>query len=179
MTFNPSKQNEYARKYHDRCFIGTAPSLLLVIDAYGENVCKGWLMLQLKEVNLAAGGNDPAKKMTAMQMENAAETIMANYPALKVSELMLFFSQFKAGMYGRFYGAADAMVITEAISKFMEYRQQELTRITRELDKARSEAEREARKQMRTMSLDEYIQEFKPNLTNEQIQFIKTYGTGN
>lgn len=175
--FNPSLQNTYARKYHDRCFVGTAPSLLLVSDAYGENVCKGWLMLQIKDINLAAGGSDPTKKMTTYQIEDTAETIMTNYPALKVTEFMLFCSQFKGGKYGKFYGAVDSMVITEALSKFMEYRLQEIQRIQREMAKAKSEAEREARKHEKTMSLDEYLEQNKDALTPEQIQFFKTYGT--
>ena len=174
-TFNPSMQNEYARKYHDRCFIGHAPSLNLVIDAYGDDVCKGWLMLQLKNVNLAAGGSDPNKKMTPEQIADTAETIMANYPALKVSELMLFFSQFKAGKYGRFYGAIDSMVITEALSKFLEYRQQEMVRITREMDKAKAEAAREARRHEKTMSLDEYLAQHGDKLTEDQKLFIKKF----
>lgn len=47
--------------------------------------------------------------------------ILHNYPQLRATDLMLFFSRFKAGYYGRFYGTFDPMVVSDALNQFAEW----------------------------------------------------------
>ena len=48
---------------------------------------------------------------------------------------MLFFQKFKAGAYGRFYGAVDALVITTALREFCEERGDMIARHEQEANK--------------------------------------------
>lgn len=54
---------------------------------------------------------------------------------------MLFFWWFKAGRYGRFYGAVDAMVITTALRQFLKDRRDNLARIENERQKTQRDTE--------------------------------------
>lgn len=50
-------------------------------------------------------------KLSTFQLDSISQVIMATWGYYKVSEMMLFFLQFKSGKYGKFYGAVDSMVI--------------------------------------------------------------------
>lgn len=115
--FNPSLQIAVAR-HPQRAFFGKAPSLAVIRHAYGHNAPTMWIIAQLYDLCEYTG----AKKMDAQQATMLAEVIAQEYGYLKVSELLLFFFRFKAGCYGRFFGAVDPMVITTAIKAFMEER---------------------------------------------------------
>ena len=115
--FNPQKQNEYI-KHFDRCFIGKALRLSEVAGAYEKNTAILWLKIQLFDLAVFTG----VKKPSDEQMTMLCETILANYGYLKVTELMVFFSKFKAGQFERFFGNFDAMVITNSLATFLELR---------------------------------------------------------
>lgn len=139
--FNPDTQIECVAR-GDRCFVGKAPSLLEVRTVYGEFIAETWLEIQLRDLSEFAGCKE---KMSESQLEATAKTIILHFGYLKFTELMVFFQQFKAGMYGRFYGAVDGLVITEALQGFLKYRADRLRRIEiarRKEDEERRECER-------------------------------------
>ena len=113
--FNPQKQNEYI-KHFDRCFIGKALRLNDVAIAYEQKTAILWLKIQLFDLALFTGVKKPSDEQITM----LCETILANYGFLKVTELMVFFSKFKAGQFERFFGTFDAMVITISLATFVE-----------------------------------------------------------
>lgn len=115
--FNPSLQVAVAR-HPMRAFFGKAPSLAVVKHTYGPNAPTMWIIAQLYDLCEYTG----AKKMDAQQATMLAEVIAQEYGYLKVSELLLFFFRFKAGNYGRFFGAVDPMVITTALKEFLKER---------------------------------------------------------
>lgn len=115
--FNPQKQNEYIKHFY-RCFIGKALRLSDVAVAYGQNTAILWIKIQLFDLAVFIG----VKKPSDEQMTMLCETILANYGYLKVTELMVFFSKFKAGQFERFFGTFDAMVITNSLVTFVELR---------------------------------------------------------
>ena len=117
--FNPQKQNEYI-KHFDRCFIGKALRLSDVAIAYEQKTAILWLKIQLFDLALFTG----VKKPNEEQIQMLCETILANYGYLKVTELMVFFSKFKAGKFERFFGTFDSMVITTSLATFVELRKQ-------------------------------------------------------
>lgn len=137
-TFNPSRVAEFAMMER-RCLTGLAPSLARVSRTYGYAVAKSWLEIQINAVGNYAGVRE---KQSIDQLVQTAETMMVEYPYLKLTEWMLFFHKLKAGTYGSFYGVVDGMRIGEAMRKFIEWRRTELQRIDRE--KALSENERQA-----------------------------------
>jgi hypothetical protein len=87
-----------------------------------------------------------------MQIKELALMIANEYWWMKVSELMLFFYRFKAGMYGKFYGAVDPMVITSSLIQFVEYRSKFFDKIDSEENKKRLEAD----SKRETISYEEY-----------------------
>ena len=58
------------------------------------------------------------------QVYNLACSIYANYKTLKMVEFLLFITRFEGGKYGRFYGGDSyALVVTEALNKFLVERE--------------------------------------------------------
>ncbi len=100
-------------------YLGKAPALSVVSNAFGENVTKSWLSYQLIDLSEFSGCKD---KLTTFQVSSICEVIMSTWYYLTVVELMHFFLQFKAGKYGKFYGAVDGLAITESLRAFVEER---------------------------------------------------------
>lgn len=138
--FNPDMQYEYCKDI-ERCYMGTAPTLGMVRGAYGENVAETWLEVQLKDLSEFAGCKE---KLSVQQIEQIAKVIMLNFYFLKVTEVMHFFILFKGGRFGRFYGAVDGLVVTEALQDFCRLRDGWMERFIRQhesVELARLEAE--------------------------------------
>lgn len=114
-----------------------APELVLLDAAYGKNAAVVWLMAQLHAVGEFAGVRE---KMDEMQTMELARVIRAEYGYLTVTEMMYFFFNLKAGKYGKFYGAVDPMVITEALGKFLDERDRHLTKRANEAARAERES---------------------------------------
>lgn len=95
--------------------MGDAPTLGTVSKAWGDNITESWLEMQLIDLSEFSGVKD---KLSSFQLDSLAQVIIASWGHYKVTEMMLFFQQFKSGKYGRFYGAVDSMVITEALHDF-------------------------------------------------------------
>ena len=147
MKFNPQKQNEYI-KHFDRCFIGKALRLKDVASAYEQKTAVFWLKVQLLDLALFTG----VKKPNEEQIQMLCETILANYGYLKVTELMVFFSKFKAGQFERFFGTFDAMVITTSLATFVELRKQWVFEAYQH-----KENEKRAKRHENTVPMPEYL----------------------
>lgn len=134
LTFTPANQVRFCRDVR-RCHLGTAPTLDELADAYGADFADTWLATQLQDLNEYSGARD---KMTPAQRQDAAAAMrLARGGGMKVTEWMLFFRQLKGGQYGRFYGAADAMMVGEALGKFLTERAARLARYEAEERAAR------------------------------------------
>lgn len=147
--FNPKKQNEYI-KHFDRCFIGDALRLTDVADAYGEKTAIFWIKIQLLDLALFTGVKKPSDEQITM----LCETILANYGYLKVTELMVFFSKFKAGQFERFFGNFDAMVITTSLATFIELRKNWIFEAYQ-----RQENEKREKRHENTIPMPDYLQQ--------------------
>lgn len=148
-TYAPERQAEYMRRHHDRCFTGTAPTLRRYAETHGTANVRVWLAVQLRDLCKFAG----VKKMEPSVIDQAADTISAQYPGLKLTEFMVFCQLFKAGHYGHMYGVFDPLVLTASLKEFVEgYRTRELARIAQE-------EERQARQRYdaAAITLDEAI----------------------
>ena len=92
------------------------------------------------------------EKFSKEQVYNLACNIYANYKTLKVVEFLLFVTRFEGGKYGRFYGGDSyALVVTEALNKFMVEREHYYADIERIRNDKRIE---ESKKD--TITLEEY-----------------------
>ena len=148
LLFNPDRQVEFG-EYPDRCHFGSAPTLGTLRAAYGKNMPTSWLVPQLLNLSEYCGCKN---KLTDAQLEVCARVIANEYFYLKTTELMLFFSRFKAGRYGRFYGNVDPMVITSALVVFRRERAEAIAR--HEAEDREKERERQASE---AISYDEYM----------------------
>ena len=122
---NPQLQLDCAR-HEDRAFFGTAPMLVTLRCAYHDQAATLWMLPQLYDLGEYCGVKD---KLDKEQMKQLAGIIIQEFGFLKVTEVMLFLYRFKAGHYGRFYGAMDPMVIMTALRQdFMRERSDAIDR---------------------------------------------------
>ena len=104
------------------CFRRESPSLVRVDVVYGRGASSIWLYEVLQATLLFLGVDN--EKFRKEQVLDLASTIANQYKTLKMAEIILFLSRFKAGKYGRFYGGDSyALVITESLNKFMQERE--------------------------------------------------------
>lgn len=143
----------------EECFFGDYPTLAAIRGTYGENMPVAWLIPQLYNLSAYCGCNG---KMNAVQLRECAYVIATEFYYLKISEMMLFFHRFKSGKYGRFYGAADPLVITTSLREFLHERAESYNRQEQKEREMRKKAERG-----NTMSWEEYSMktygEIRPN----------------
>lgn len=132
--FNPSKQVAYTRDL-DRAFRGDAPSLSLLAKSFGAGARDNWLDIQFTELAVFSGCKD---KLSSHQIDALIDIVAEEYYYLKVTELMYFFRKFKAGEYGKFYGAVDPLTITCALKEFCDDRRTILRRLEQQ-DKERQQ----------------------------------------
>lgn len=121
-----------------RVYMGKAPTLSVLNEAFGKNITETWLAIQIRNLSEFSGVKD---KLDTAQIDMLAKTIIATFHYLKVTELMHFFLLFKSGKYGKFYGAVDGIVITEALQDFCRERNETLYKIYEEERKREKEIE--------------------------------------
>ena len=97
------------------CFFGLFPNLEQVNVYYNANVAQSWIIRQLEDLNAYAKELEP---MNSDQLEQLAFVIVDKYGYLKVTEILLFFFEVKAGTYGHFFGKVSPMRIMEFLKEF-------------------------------------------------------------
>lgn len=97
------------------CFFGPFPTLEQINTLYESNVAQEWLIDQLEELNSYAIELEP---MESDQLVQLAFIIFDKYGYLKVTEILLFFFEVKAGTYGHFFGKVSPMRIMEFLKEF-------------------------------------------------------------
>lgn len=132
------------------CFRRDSPTLVRIDITYGDEASATWLYDVLQGMFLFLGVNND--KFKNEQVYDLARTITSQFKTLKVAEVLLFVSRFKAGKYGRFYGGDSyALIVTEAMNQFMEERENYYAEIERErTDKIIAESKKGA------ISFEEY-----------------------
>lgn len=116
--FNPDVQYLCADNL-ERCFMGSAPTLAVVREAFSTATVESWLEIQLRDLSEFSGCKD---KLTIQQLDEIARVIYTMFPYLKVTELAYFFLLFKSGKFGKFYGSVDGLKITESLQSFLKMR---------------------------------------------------------
>ena len=137
--FNPDMQYDYCSNVK-RVYTGAAPALCTLNEAFGKNIAETWLAIQIRDISEYSGCRD---KLGNEQIDRLAKVIMASFKFLKVTELMLFFLQFKSGKYGKFYGSVDSLAITESLQDFCCERKNVLNRYEEEEYKRKRDIEEE------------------------------------
>ncbi len=106
-----------ARGKDEALFGGGYPTLRQARETYGKGTDEAWLVAQLTE--LAEYCNAREELLDGPHLEACAKIIATEFDYLPVSALMLFFFEFKAGKWGRFYGRdVSPMDITTHLYEF-------------------------------------------------------------
>ncbi len=139
--YNPDYQRKICGQVTE-CYFGDYPTLSTLKAGYGANAPAMWLIPQLFNLSEYCGCRD---KLQESQLKDCANVIAMDFHFLKVSELMLFFHRFKSGVYGRFYGSIDPLIITTSLRTFLGERAAVYDRREQEeREKARAEARKGA-----------------------------------
>ena len=140
-----------AARYTERAYFGTAPMLETVCLGYGELAAMVFICALLEDINLFVGVKE---KMPVNRQRELSRLVLAEYPYLKVTELLLFFHRLKCGRYGRFYGMVDALTVTSALMQFMGERLTETNRFKA----ARKKEEKPEKVASGGITYEEYLQ---------------------
>ena len=123
----------------ERSLMGDAPSIRQLMHTYQLDQLQVWMMAQLEDLNEYVGAKN---KLEITQMEALANMIIVKSEYLKASEILLFFYKLKAGDFGGFYGAVDAMKVGEYLNAFMAWRSLELDKVQSKLHQQERERKR-------------------------------------
>lgn len=137
-----AKANSPARQLYlcqeaEKCILGNSPWLGLLDATYGRFASAMWLVPQIADVSVCCGLKEDASKD---QIRLVASAIASRYKLLKTDEVMLFFFNFKAGLYERFYGYFDPQTIVRSVKSFCSERELILAAHERELQQRINEA---------------------------------------
>lgn len=137
---NPSLQKECAAN-PSRCYLGDAPSLAELRIACNSEFAASWIMIQLNSVAESVCDKD---KIPTDNLQCASYDILNNYSWLKTSEIMLFCSRVRAGIYGKLsYGTLSMDDITSKLSMFVKARDLEIVGLERDAEREKREEEYE------------------------------------
>lgn len=95
------------------------PTLTEVDIMYGPLTSAKWLIPLIADASLSCGLKED---VTDNQLQFTAMAIFCRYRWLKASELMLFFFNFNAGFYERFYSYFDTQTFIRSVKTFIEER---------------------------------------------------------
>lgn len=97
--------------------LDSLPTLTEVDIMYGSFTSAKWLIPLIADASLSCGLKED---VTKDQLQFTALAIFSRYRWLKACEVMLFFFNFKAGFYERFYSYFDTQTIIRSIKIFIE-----------------------------------------------------------
>ena len=112
------------------CFFGPSPTLTQIDIMYGPLSSAKWLVPLIADASLSCGLKEDVSES---QLQFTAVAISNRYRWLKAGELMLFFFNFKAGFYERFYSYFDTQTIIRSFKSFLEERALAIATHEREL----------------------------------------------
>lgn len=133
---SPARQLSLCQEAEE-CILGNSPWLGLLDATYGRFASAMWLVPQIADVSVCCGLKEDASKD---QIRLIASAIASRYKLLKTDEVMLFFFNFKAGLYERFYGYFDPQTIVRSVKSFCRERELILAAHERELQQRINEA---------------------------------------
>lgn len=141
-TYNPDMQSAVAQAPM-RVFADNAPALVQALHSYGRTTMVSWLTLQLARI---AQGFPADRRPNAYELNLMSEDILnePQFRTLKVTEIMLFLSQYRTGKFGKVYGYLNSINLCVALREFLEYKSDSMDRIEsrkRQAEREKHEAE--------------------------------------
>ena len=139
------------------CILYPSPTLRQIDCMYGPLSAAKWLIPFIADASLSCGLKIDATKE---QLQFTATAITGRYTWLKAAEMVLFFFNFKAGFYEKFYGQFDPQTIIRSMPSFLHERQQSIDAYEQELKEKEAEKDRAP-----SISLEEYNMKYGPTET--------------
>lgn len=119
----------YTANNPQKAYQAACPTLMEYDSAYGHGEAANWIDIQ---VSALFGASSKSDKTLADSIGIFANTFAAEVRTYKLSELMLFFARYKAGVYDNSYATFDTRRIGNAFFKeFLPQRAQELAALER------------------------------------------------
>lgn len=122
-TYNATNLCRWAQTKREHCLTTTlSPTLGALADAYGSETATGWLAAQIANIN-GVFNIHTDKELSPAQCALVASTWVANFPALKCSEVWVFLSDWICGAFGKkLYGVIDPTEMGADLAAFIKRR---------------------------------------------------------
>ena len=117
------------------CILYPSPTLHQIDCMYGPLSAAKWLVPFIADASLSCGLRVDATKE---QLQFTATAITSRYSWLMAAEMVLFFFNFKAGFYEKFYGQFDPQAIIRSIDAFKAERMEIIIAHERELQQKKN-----------------------------------------
>ncbi len=138
-----------------RAYLWHCPTVRQLSQLYAPPCPQLWIDRQLTHLFLTSQSRDAGQ--AAAQTESFAAAFTASTASLKLSEVMLFLSRYKAGTYGRSFASFDLRSLGQAFhSEYLPERRRELSHIEQQLEQERSEREHTLR-QRHSITREHYL----------------------
>lgn len=153
--YSPDIQNIFADfSPEDLYTLDRNPTLRQLTGWFGKGPTLTWMELQLTRFNDFCGASE---KMQAMQIEDLACLLLANFPKATIAQFANFFARMKSGCYDRFYKSVDPMKIAASMKTYMEEQDAAFNRLREERDRLDRER-REAESRKRCITYEQYLE---------------------
>lgn len=130
MAYSPAHWG-YTAQNPAKAYAACCPMLGEMDGIYGTGTAANWVDMQ---VSALFGASSKADRALADSIGIFADTFAAEVRVYKLSELMLFFARYKAGMYDNSYATFDTRRIGNAFFKeFVPFRAQELAKLEQKM----------------------------------------------
>lgn len=122
----------------ERCHFGNSPTLRDCVKQFGRKTTAD---VMLPYLDLFFGFLAASKTPTPSQRQTICWLTIQNYPSLKMSEWLLFFTKAMAGQFGKFYNNVDPLDIMTAVKEWAEFcNDKRATRRAREIEEEQQKA---------------------------------------
>ena len=117
------------------CILYPSPTLHQIDYMYGPLSAAKWLIPFIADASLSCGLKIDATKE---QLQFTATAITGRYTWLKAAEMVLFFFNFKAGFYEKFFGQFDPQAVVRSIRLFLDERDKIIIQHQREIQQRKN-----------------------------------------
>ncbi len=120
------------------------PTVTALEELFGRRAPKMWIDEQVTHLFLTSQSRDASQ--SSAQIGSFADTFAGTVGRYKLTEVMLFFARYAAGVYGRSFAAFDARSVGQTFHhEFLAERRSELSQIEAEREAERQREERTGR----------------------------------
>ena len=118
------------------CILYPSPTMYQIDIMYGAFSAAKWLVPFIADASLSCGLKVDATKE---QLQFTATALTGRYTWLKAAEMVLFFFNFKAGFYERFFGQFDPQAVVRSIRLFLDERNKIIIQHQREIQQKKND----------------------------------------